>query len=137
MHIIFEFRMAPTPKKARMTNEVVSTAYCKAYLYEISWKKVFSDQIAGFLNKYAELKNTTIDIVSAMLLSNTAALLGPQTVIKFNEHQKLKANYYMIVVAERGLGKTPAYEELCYKVSLQKYRRLMNRIITVTLSQQL
>ncbi len=84
----------------KLSNPAVKTAYVKSYLNGLPWNDVFDDDddILNFLDKIAAELNSRTEIVFWTLLTNTCALMGPDSEISISASHKLQSNIYSVIV---------------------------------------
>lgn len=100
-------------RKGKIDRRAVTATFIQSYLDSIDWRELFGRRICGYVDKYCRELNTSMDIVFPLLISNVAALLGPNTKLKFSPTYELAPNLFMLVIALPGQGKTPAWTNVC------------------------
>ncbi len=103
----------------------------RSHLNGIRWSQILDEDVFQFLAEVSSDLNTRMEIIIWSLIVNASAMMGSDRVVSLSTSNKMTPNVYVVIVAERGFGKTPAYKMVCVgnieslETSVQKNSSLM------------
>ena len=117
-------------KPCRISSSDVFKIYKNSYKNKFCWEDILDHDSLQWLRMYNQATNSNFNLAFGSMVSTTAALCGPKTMISNRDGSFQQSfNTYILNVSDPGGGKTTTYEHFvipCMEMFQDKTKKPLN-----------